>query len=51
MKKDAICYLEFVIRRVVKEIEELQDAGTPVPQSLINRWVRLYKHLEELKNK
>lgn len=39
------------IREVVTQIEDLQDSGRPVPTSLINRWVRLYKKLERLENR
>ena len=51
MKKLSITELENDIRKVIKEIENLQDAGLPVPRSLENRWNRLYKQFQKPKNK
>ena len=51
MKKLSILELQTDIRNVVKEIENLQDFGLPVPRPLVNRWNRLYKQFHKLKNK
>lgn len=48
MKKLSIPELQSAVRKVVNQIDDLQDAGKPVPHSLTNRWIRLYKQLEKL---
>ena len=51
MKKLSIPELQIAVRKVVNQIEDLQDAGKVVPHSLYNRWFRLYKQLEKLDSK
>ena len=43
MIKISITDLLIAIRKVVNEIEDFQDSGRPVPPTIVNRWIRLYK--------